>query len=106
MGCEQSTPVHAESQQQNQSLKGVGQTERLVSRAERIKSKKSGGAPAPKLDTAGKLMPEEIARRTESSPTTVTATLGTKENPVTVEVSQREIEAFERLSDGSLGSAS
>ena len=59
-------------------------------RAERLKRKKKDANASPKLDTAGKLMPEEVARRTDSSVTTSTVTLGTKEEPITVEVSRRQ----------------
>jgi len=75
-------------------IKGVGQTERLVSRAERIKQKKAAAAAAagtkaveaPKLNGSGHLTMEEVVKRTSSSVVTRDLLVGTKEEPIHVEV--------------------
>ena len=86
MGCQQSAPV------ERKPIVGVGQTERLVSRAERIKRQQSGKGkssdrlPPPKLDACGNLMPEEVVKRTNSSITCKEVILGTKGSPINIEV--------------------
>lgn len=78
-------------------VQGVGQTERQISRANRLKQeKKASSNPAfgdgankvpPKLDESGRLMPEEVVRRSQSSITTKTMILGTPEHEIRVDVS-------------------
>ena len=77
------------------SIKAVGQSERLMSRSARIQQKKAAAAgkstavkqPAPpKLDDSGHLTTEEVVRRTSSSVVTQTLMVGTKQEPIHVEV--------------------
>lgn len=109
MGCQQSVP-----EQQSRPVKGVGQTERLVNRAQRIKEASSRALKhisssenleasgcardiekptPPKLDSSGNLMPEEVVRRTSSSITNASAMLGTNENAVDVRVSGSSVDS-------------
>jgi len=85
-------------------ITGVGQTERMVSRAARIKKKLAaqkakqqaaadggggGGVAAsdpPRLDGSGHLTMEEVVRRTSSSVVTQELIVGTKEEPIHIEV--------------------
>jgi hypothetical protein len=117
MGCEQSVPVDSGHRK---PIQGVGQTERLVGRAERLTKGRNVnnsdskrvlhptssmvGKPdstsstassqgssmfvthLPKLDPTGRLLPEEVVRRTNGSIVTHTIVLGTAENPLQVEV--------------------
>ena len=84
------------------SLKGVGQTERLVSRSVRIqnknKSKKqqqqssqpsSPKQPLPQLNGSGHLTTEEVVRRTSSSVVTKELLLGSQKDPIHLEVCRR-----------------
>lgn len=116
MGCEQSVPVDSGHRK---PIQGVGQTERLVGRAERLTKGRNVnnsdskrvlhptssmvGKPdstsstassqgssmfvthLPKLDPTGRLLPEEVVRRTNGSIVTHTIVLGTAENPLQVE---------------------
>lgn len=97
MGCGQSTLLVEEDEPK---MSAVGATERLVSRAHRIQAKMDSGSGTssttpttntstkslPKLDESGKLMIEEIVRRTNSSIFTESMTLGTKQYPIHVKV--------------------
>jgi hypothetical protein len=97
MGCQHSVP-------EKRAVVGVGQTERMVSRAARVqvnpgnqsiivpagylpnaKAAAKGGAP-PRLDDVGHLLPEEVVRRTVSAIKNKDLTLGMPDNPIRVEV--------------------
>jgi len=102
MGCQQSTPL-----QTQQPIKGVGQTERLKSRAQRLIDAKSSSSSSakpldganqkltvtteleqspPKLDASGHLLPEEVVRRTSSSVVNSQTVLGTEDRQIAMEV--------------------
>jgi hypothetical protein len=105
MGCQQSTAATGPPK----GVKGVGQTERMVSRAHRVEQKQlqqKGEPPnnskanssntsvasttivgtGPKLNSIGQLMPEEVVRRTHSSILTESMRLGTEGSEIIVEV--------------------
>ena len=81
MGCTNSKEDYHDP---NKQIQGVGATERLVSRADRLKEKQN--PPAPKLDESGRLMPEEVVKRSTSSIVSKILELGTPEEPITLEV--------------------
>ena len=88
MGCTNSKEDYHDP---NKQIQGVGATERLVSRADRLKEKQKAGQaaanpPAPKLDESGRLMPEEVVKRSTSSIVSKILELGTPEEPITLEV--------------------
>jgi len=80
------------------SLKGVGQTERLVSRSVRIQNKNKQSKkqqqppssqkklPSPQLNGSGHLTTEEVVRRTSSSVVTKELLLGSPKDPIHLEV--------------------
>ena len=111
MGCQQSSPAAAAAAAPRRTpIKGVGQTERMVSRAHRVQQKlqaandnnNNAGSTSnassansninisapPKLDPSGHLMPEEVVRRTQCSIFSKKVTLGTLEHPILMEVSR------------------
>ena len=93
MGCEQSTPVSRNdeaSTNYRDQLKGVGQTERQISKMQRAAM--NNAAPqavksAPKLDEQGFLLPEEVAKRTFSSISNRETVAGTISNLTHIQVS-------------------
>lgn len=86
MGCEQSTPVVETNSRRPSTVatttKGVGSTERLVSRAMRLAHTEPT---PPKLDTDGNLVPEEVVKRTVSSITNETFMAGKPSAGVQIE---------------------
>ena len=91
MGCANSKEEKAALDAR--SVQGVGQTERMKSRAQRLKEKKandnagtSSGLEPPKLDDSGKLTAEEVVKRSTSSITSKILELGTDSHKITVEV--------------------
>jgi hypothetical protein len=110
MGCQQSNTAGPPAKG---TIKGVGQTERMVSRAHRVEQKlrqkeqpsskanstasntsvastaagsATAGGSGPKLNSIGQLMPEEVVRRTHSSILTESMTLGTAGSGIKLEV--------------------
>ena len=92
MGCEQSTPVAREdgaSSNYRDNLKGVGQTERQISKMQRASMNNethNGVKDPPKLDQQGFLTAEEVAKRTFSSIANREAAVGTMANLTHIQV--------------------
>jgi Rod binding domain-containing protein len=100
MGCKQSTPVKSDPMSMGKSQRGeprtagVGHSERLMSaQIRRMQASTANGAPPtvslevdeettnkiPKLNNDGKLMPEEIVRRTSTSLNVTSIAIGNKD---------------------------
>lgn len=83
MGCQQSIELS--------SSKSGGAGGKVASTAERLlslRNNRSSGLEPPKLDSSGRLLPEEVARRTFNSTTNSKAVLGTT-HKIEVEVGRK-----------------